>query len=239
MLVSYLSARKIQLPFRNAEELLSKTEYRLNIIYDSAHEDFFINNPEPLFKRIHSQRILPFKTEYKHLNSVQNSVKQLIKEENLAFYGSSGVLRNTKAYENCKIVLAPAKYHLVDFAFGFQKNSPFIDIFNHNIQKMKEKGSLNRILEKYGRRKQKCPDYSGKPLSMKACFSSFFVVILGLVLGFSIFSLEKLHIIKSNSTTDYLTPEQMSKESQIEKLNFRIKVLEEQLKFRDKNITDL
>jgi hypothetical protein len=80
-------------------------------------------------------------------------------------------------------------------AYGFQKHSPYVQLFNHHIIDMRENGILNQILERYATPQQICPDYSGKPLGFESCFTAFLVFLIGL--GFSI-CIGIVEIIKKN-----------------------------------------
>ena len=66
----------------------------------------------------------------------------------------------------CEIIRTPAKYDYQRFAYGFQKDSPFLDIFNFYLKELRERGSFSQIFKKYQSQPQVCPDYSGKPLGM-------------------------------------------------------------------------
>ena len=84
-----------------------------------------------------------------------------------------------KAYIDCEIVEIPTKYDYKPLAWGIQKDSPFIGLFNYYLNHMKEKGSMQQIFEKYESLPQVCPDSSGKPLGMNACFTAFGVLLVG------------------------------------------------------------
>ena len=55
-----------------------------------------------------------------------------------------------------------AKYDFKPYAYGFQKDSPFLAMFNYYINEMKEKGSLEQIQAQYEPAPQVCPDYRWK-----------------------------------------------------------------------------
>ena len=61
----------------------------------------------------------------------------------------SHLCRSTDAYVNCKIVATPGKYDFKPYAFGFQKDSPFLPLFDYYLNEMKEKGILKQIQVKY------------------------------------------------------------------------------------------
>ena len=100
--------------------------------------------------------------------------------------------RNLDAYINCKIVATPGKYNFKPVAYGFQKDSPFLPLFNYNLNKMRERGSLKQIKVKYEPPPQICPDYSGKPLGVNSAFSAFGVLFSGVGIALILFGLEKL-----------------------------------------------
>ena len=86
----------------------------------------------------------------------------------------------------------PGKYDFKSVAFGFQKDSPFLPLFNYNLNRMREKGSLKQIQVKYEPPPQVCPDYSGKSLGVRSVFSAFGVFFFGVGIAFILFGLEKL-----------------------------------------------
>ena len=100
--------------------------------------------------------------------------------------------RTLDEYINCKIVATPGKYDFKPYAFGFQKDSPFLSLFNYNLNEMKEKGSLKQIQVKYEPPPQICPDYSGKSLGAGSVFAAFGVLFFGVGIAMILFGLEKL-----------------------------------------------
>ena len=62
---------------------------------------------------------------------------------------NTSLLQTFPEYENCEVVAIPAKYDTKPYAFGFQKDSPYLGVFNYYIKEMREKGSLKQIQKKY------------------------------------------------------------------------------------------
>ena len=110
---------------------------------------------------------------------------------------SYSIFRSFKQYTDCKIIAIPAKYNFKPYAFGFQKDSPFLPMFNFYLKEMREKGSLKKILDKYESPPQVCPDYNGKPLGFGAVFTAFGVLGLGVVAGIFLFLLEGFSALTS------------------------------------------
>ena len=102
------------------------------------------------------------------------------------------LFRANDAYVNCKIVATPGKYNYINIAFGLQKDSPFLPLFNYYLNVMKEKGIFKPIQVKYEPSPQMCPDYSGKSLGVSSVFTVFIVLIFGFGLSMILFGLEKL-----------------------------------------------
>ena len=92
----------------------------------------------------------------------------------------------------------PGKYDFKPYAFGFQKDSPFLSLFNYNLNEMKEKGSLKQIQVKYEPPPQICPDYRGKSLGTGSVFSAFCVLFSGVGIALIFFGLEKLTLLEWN-----------------------------------------
>ena len=89
-------------------------------------------------------------------------------------------------------MVTPGKYDFKPQAMAFQKDSPFLPLFNYYLNEMKEKGSLKQIQVKYEPPPQICPDYSGKSLGFNSVFSAFGVLFSGVGIALILFGLEKL-----------------------------------------------
>ena len=67
MLISYLSARTITLPFKDIEEWMLKTDSKMFVEPYSAQMDFFRYSSVPIFQRVYTERIepnLPFYVDF-------------------------------------------------------------------------------------------------------------------------------------------------------------------------------
>ena len=100
--------------------------------------------------------------------------------------------RTLDAYIYCKIVTTQGKYNYEPTAYGFQKDSPFLPLFNYYLNEMKEKGMVKQIIGKYEPPPQVCPDYSGKSLGFGSVFAAFGVLFFGVGIAMILFGLEKL-----------------------------------------------
>ena len=100
--------------------------------------------------------------------------------------------RSFDAYINCKIVATPDNYDFKPYAYGFQKDSPFLPLFDYYLNEMKEKGSLKQIQVKYDPPPQVCPDFSGKSLGVNSVFAAFGVLFFGVGIAVILFFIENI-----------------------------------------------
>ncbi len=49
------------------------------------------------------------------------------------------------------------KYDVKPYAYGFQKDSPFLGPFNYYLKELREKGNIKQILDQYESRPQVWP----------------------------------------------------------------------------------
>ena len=89
---------------------------------------------------------------------------------------------STKEYKNCEILATKSRYGARPMAWGFQKHSPYLDIFNFYIRHFMENGAWDAI-EKTHQSPQRCPDTSGSSLQLAQCVTSFLIVFSGLILA--------------------------------------------------------
>ena len=86
----------------------------------------------------------------------------------------------------------PEKLNVKPATYGFQKDSPFLPLFNYNLNTMRERGSLKQIQVKYEPPPQICSNYSGASLGFTSVFSAFGLFFSGVGMALILFGLEKL-----------------------------------------------
>ena len=92
--------------------------------------------------------------------------------------------RLTKEYEKCEIIILPKRYNMQLFTLGFQKDSPYLGLFNYYLRKMRQEGSLDKNVKGYEAAQQACPDKTGKALGFKNLIFPIFILVLGCKDGF-------------------------------------------------------
>ena len=189
ILVSYLSIRKTTLPFESLEELVEKKkDFRILVIPGSSMMDTFKFSKEDIWQKAWKNQIQPHLEDYKNFSRA--GVQYLMQHSNVALYHHYQAIRSYPEYGKCEIIPIPRRYHFAPIAFGFQKDSPYLEIFNYYLKRMIEKGVMKQISEKYEAPDQVCADLSGLPLSFESCFIAFFTLIVGLVMGVVLMTFE-------------------------------------------------
>ena len=190
MLVSYLSARFIVMPFNSIPELITNTDYKIVVLPGSSTLDSFKQSNDFYRQQAWKNRIEPnIKEEFEDF-TVQDYVRYIIDNGDVAYFDNFMGLRTYDEYERCEMKAIKAKYNVMTIAFGFQKDSPFLGLFNYYLKEMRETGTLDQILKKYESGPQVCEDYSGKPLGFGSVSAAFIIMILALISVWTIFLFE-------------------------------------------------
>ena len=127
----------------------------------------------------------------KYFQTANNRMADIPMENpTIALYDNYFAIIAYPEYVSCKIIAIPEKYDFKPYAYGFQKNSPYLPLFNHYLKEMKEKGSLKQIQDKFAPPPQFCPDVTGQPLGFESCFTAFLILIGGLVIGLMLLAIE-------------------------------------------------
>ena len=100
--------------------------------------------------------------------------------------------RQVKQYKNCEIIGLPRKYEFKPYAFAFQKNSPYLGLFNYYINGMRENGGLEKMRKECGPASQECQDLTGKPLGLKNCFGAILVMMVGVGSAITLMIIENI-----------------------------------------------
>ena len=194
MIVSYLSTRIINIPFNGIPSLVTTTDFKLLTLPGSAQADSFKHSKDLFWQKAWNERMEPYLDDYisQHGTSPAGLRKFILENEDFALYDNFFSVSSFKEYEDCKLIAAPAKYDFKPYAYGFQKDSPLLFLFNHFINEMREKGTMEQIFTKYEPKSQNCPDYSGKPLGISTCITAFVILAFGMGSCVLLFFLEML-----------------------------------------------
>ena len=119
--------------------------------------------------------------------------------DNAYFKISSKPLTSCKRVFDCSVVIAPFTTGELGTGTGwmFQKRSPFLKIFNHYYYMMKESGSIERLRRRrnrpefdsnYYKPKTTCENHEGKAIGIYKSSSLFIILMIGVGVGFLIFT---------------------------------------------------
>ena len=82
--------------------------------------------------------------------------------------------RVSPEFASCDVIGIPFKGNRNPNAFGLQKHSPYLEIFNYYLNQMLEEGIVDQIKEKYEPLLPNCGNSAGKPLGFTNCFTGIY-----------------------------------------------------------------
>jgi hypothetical protein len=96
-------------------------------------------------------------------------------------------------YNDCKIVAVPGKYKTNYLTFATQKDSQYLEMFNHHLTKLFERGFFDIITPKLPL--QKCSSPGGVPVRFNQSVGAFLLLGVGLSTGLGFMLIE--HFFKT------------------------------------------
>ena len=102
-------------------------------------------------------------------------------------------------FAKCDVIDIPFKGNKNPNAFGFQKNSPYVEIFDYYLRELLEEGIVDKIKEKYRTLPPDCGNSAGKPLGFTNCFTAFLPLVFGTIIALIIVIFETLFQINGKS----------------------------------------
>jgi hypothetical protein len=176
-LYTYLALRKPREPLSGLEELAENSEYKLLVANGTVHVDRFRYSNNPVQQKIWEEKIEPYINE---LPSFANLVDALIQDPYSVMYAETAH-RVYPEYINCQIINTGMPIYTTQLAWAIGKHSAVYGSFDYQIKKLRESGIINRLERKYKMKAQSCPDYSGKPLTIRQCIIAFGALISGTI----------------------------------------------------------
>ena len=128
MLISYLATRFIVLPFNNIRELVDQSTFVISLFPGSSYMDAFKFSEDPDWQRAWKERLEPYLDNY---DDTSRMINYPLQDSNIALYDDFYAASAFPEYADCQLIAIPAKYDFKPIAFGLQKDSPFLEIFNH------------------------------------------------------------------------------------------------------------
>lgn len=78
-------------------------------------------------------------------------LKVLLEQDDFALIDDTLGVIFYPEYRDCRVIRIPETYLFSPIAFGLPKDSPFKEIIDYEIAKLKEKGVYQRYIERYTR----------------------------------------------------------------------------------------
>ena len=135
-LISYLMVQHYDLPIVELEDILKKPHYKLMVTEGSSLDDFLRYSYELDYKRIWAKTV----KENGRLSTYGEIEKQLIDDDQKVLFGSSPSSEMMFDSYPCNVVASRVGYHFHSAAYGLSKDSQYVDLFNHHITSIREKG---------------------------------------------------------------------------------------------------
>ena len=174
-LISYLTIKRIKLPFSNLQELAENSKYRVIVPQGTYLVDYFKYSKEPVRKRIWKEKIEPY---VEQLPLFDDYLDALLNDQFVVAFSENGLKRN-QAYFDCKIIPGGIVLATSSWAWATRKQYPFYEAFSYHIKKMKEIGLVQRNSKKYQLNNPVCKDYNGKPITNNQSMFIFEILLLG------------------------------------------------------------
>ena len=179
-LIAYMSAKKIDLPFRSLEEFSEKPEFKLIVGKGTVHVDTFRYSKDPIHSKIWKEKMMPY---FDDLPLYEKLVETVINDPYSVTFTDSSV-EMTKEFLNCEMVKVGLPIRTSHLAFAVQKKSPLYIKFRDQIKRLKESGLVRRYIQRYNMESQKCESYSGKSVSIHQCVTMFQILLSGVIISF-------------------------------------------------------
>ena len=96
---------------------------------------------------------------------------------------------------NCEVINVPSKFNINQYAFGFQKDSQYLPIFNYYLKLLDQQGTFHKLYSKYQVLPQNCQGSGGNAIGFESTLTAFLAFILGMIFGMVLLIIERLYIL--------------------------------------------
>ncbi|KAJ9590518.1 hypothetical protein L9F63_016469 [Diploptera punctata] len=141
-LISSLAKRKAVLPFNNLEELVRDGSYKLGLIYKSAEFNIFYGSGDELLNETYNKLIEPEK--YSMPTTSKEGLDRTC-DGRFAFFLSNNIANGLLDTIPCKVIHLPGDSFRGSESMVLSRNSPYRELFNHYLMKLKVGGVLQAL----------------------------------------------------------------------------------------------
>jgi hypothetical protein len=181
-LISYLMVQNYDIPIDTLDDISQKPSIKLLLLEGSFDEDFLRYSTNQNYKSIWEKT----KEQNGLISSYEEAEKQLLRDEEKVLFGYSPDFElGAKSYP-CHVVKTRGIYFPHYGAYPFSKNSPYIEVFNKQIDKVLEQGLYRNLFEETKEDEAKCETQTTeyfRTLSYNDVNSAFLIFVLGCLLA--------------------------------------------------------
>jgi hypothetical protein len=190
-LISYLMVQDYELPINELKDILEKPEYKLLVESGGNDENFLKNSTNPgytqLWEKISDEKGL--------LGSYTEGKRELIRDNQKVFFAESPTFETMFESYSCQVMRSRIGYNSNNGAYGFNKDSEYIELFSHHIIKILESGLDTERLSA-AKEGIQCLDSTTnhfRMVSYEDVISAFAILVLGCLLAFAHSAFEFLY----------------------------------------------
>ena len=175
-LTSTLTIEVTDVPIQGLKDLESREGYSLHVLKGGATEAYLQGSKE-------AQAVLS-RGQVRDYESLYTAEERMIEDETYITF-SVGVFSDL-VFDPCRITESPERYNIHDIGLPFKKDSPYLDLFNHQIGRLLDSGLYRKLVEDTRRHRgdEQCDARQKlKPISYHNIIAVFIVVSVGVGLS--------------------------------------------------------
>ncbi len=137
-----------------------------------------------MYQRVWKERIEPYFDTYP--KSKNDLISLMLNDKSFAMMDTYEERIYYDDYVSCQTINIPKMYFPAQYAYIIAKGSVYYQAFRHQLQSIKETGTLDRIKDQYKTQPQNCPDITGQALGFNQTFTAFLLFLGGLLAAMAI-----------------------------------------------------
>ena len=191
-LISYLMIENYEIPINDLRDILAKPEYKLLVLGGTSDASFLKYSHDPSYRRIWNKTL----EEGGIVSSHKEAVEKLLEDHNNVYFGISPEVELSTDTYPCQLMKSKMAYNFRDAGYAFKKNSPYIKVFSHEIQKVIESGLETEIDSSLNKNVQ-CDDpseQSFRKITYNDIILGFIIFVIGSILA--VFNLAVEYFLK-------------------------------------------
>ena len=151
-LISTLMVRQYDIPIRQIEDILKKPQYKLLVSGGDATESFLKNSNNVNHRKIWE------KTDKENgiVKNIGEGEKKILEDHYNVLFAESPTFEMSFDSYPCEIVAAKISYFNHYAAYAFNKDSPYVEMFSHQVNRIIEKGIETEKFDPQKKATMKC-----------------------------------------------------------------------------------